>query len=53
MKSKTDSSEAKFIKKISDAYGSNCTIFYGNWSTKSQQKGCDPSGLKRKIFSRF
>ncbi len=37
-------------------YGKDCTIHYGDWSRRSQMKGCDPTpngSLKEAITKRF
>ncbi len=50
------SSEYKLLNRIADRYGSDCSIYFGNWSRKTQMKGCHPTlnlGLKRLISKRF
>lgn len=44
------------LNRISDKYGSDCTINYGNWSSGHQIKGCLPTpnqGMRRLISKRF
>ena len=51
------SSEDRMLNRISDTYGRDCTIYYGNWSSSGHQiKGCLPTpneGTRRLISKRF
>lgn len=50
------SSVDRFLNRIADTYGEDTVIAYGNWSSKSQMKGCVSSlgiGLRRLIHRRF
>jgi len=50
------SSRDRLLNRISDAYGPNCRIHYGNWSRRSQMRGCAPTPnvmLKRVLSARF
>ena len=50
------SSEDRLLNRIAENYGPNCRIFYGDWSRKTQMKGCAPSptvGIRNIIAKRF
>ena len=50
------SSEDRFLDRVASTYGSECTIFYGDWSRKDQMPGCEPSpvvGLRKAMRKRF
>ena len=45
--------EKKLLNLIGKKYGKDCRLYYGNWSMKSQMKGCTPSptsGMRRLRF---
>ena len=48
------SSMDKFTNRIEEVYRKHRTIFYGDWSSSNQQKGCKPSPTVklRKLISR-
>ena len=49
-------SEDIFLNRIKQYYGSNCTIYYGDWSRKDQLQGCAPSptvGLRKCVSRKF
>ena len=53
---KRKSSEKRMINRVEEKFGSNCTIFYGDWSKKDQMKGCDPSpvvGVRKLLSKKF
>lgn len=37
------SSEQRLLNRIADKYGDDCEIKFGNWSRKTQMKGCQPT----------
>ena len=50
------SSQDRLLNRISNTYGPDCHIYYGNWSRHSQMKGCAPTPnimLKRILSVRF
>lgn len=50
------SSEQRLLNRIADKYGEDCEIKFGNWSRKTQMKGCQPTPnatLKSLLSKRF
>ena len=50
------SSEDKFCNRMAETYGRDCTVYFGDWSASTQQKGCAPSptvGIRRLLSKRF
>ena len=50
------SSEQRLLNKIAEKYGEDCEIMYGNWSRKTQMRGCQPTPnttLKSMLSKRF
>ena len=50
------SSEERFINTVKTTYGKDTTIYYGNWSRKTQICGCPPApveGLRKKLREKF
>ena len=48
-------SEHLFVNRVTETYGSDCKLFYGDWSTNYSLKGCDPSPSKglKKVLSKI
>lgn len=50
------SSQACYLNSVEEYYREDCVLYYGDWSTKDQMKGCDPSttrGMKKMLLRRF
>ena len=50
------SSEERFLQRVQTTYGKKTTIYYGNWSRKTQIRGCTPSpvvGIRKKLQEKF
>ena len=53
---KRRSSEDRLIEKLKKTFGPDCKLYYGDWSSKYQQRGCTPmpnKGLRLKLKKRF
>ncbi len=49
-------SEDRFLKRVADTYGSDCTVYLRDWSHRDQMKGCAPSptvGLEKMLRKKF
>ena len=52
----TQKSETKFLQKIEETFGNDCTIVMGDWSIGKQMRNFISTpmiGLKRKIAKKF
>lgn len=49
-------SEDSLLNQMEGIFGPSCTLFYGDWSSATQQKGCDPGpnvGMRLLLRKRF